>query len=188
MIFLLSYAKGDLLPILPIRYRSSLSVVLLLCIPLVTISTEVAGLLGFSYSKLSLTFAALNLTPLVETSSTDTPYRFQADFANDRARVIWSLLNSTALAVLAIYQASTFFLTGFRLARHFFMERDESLSRRPNKDAMTIKGTGWLAAGIKLGAIETLLAFIPNGWELVFARRLCRLLGRIFLLIGILKG
>ena len=68
------------------------------------------------------------------------------------------------------------------------MERDESLSRRPNKDAMTIKGTGWLAAGIKLGAIETLLAFIPNGWELVFARRLCRLLGRTFLFIGILKG
>jgi len=59
MIFLLSYAKGDLLPILPIRYRSGLSVLLLLCIPLVTISTEVAALLGFSYSKLSLTFAVL---------------------------------------------------------------------------------------------------------------------------------
>lgn len=55
MIFLLSYAKGDLLPILPIRYRSSLSAVLILCIPLVIISTEIAGLLGFSYSKLSLT-------------------------------------------------------------------------------------------------------------------------------------
>jgi hypothetical protein len=55
MIFLLSYAKGDLLPILPLRYRSSLAVMLLLCIPVVTISTEVAGLLGFSYSKLSLT-------------------------------------------------------------------------------------------------------------------------------------
>lgn len=68
------------------------------------------------------------------------------------------------------------------------MERDQSLSRRTNNDAMTIKGTGWLAAGVKLGTIEILLAFIPNGWELVFARRLCRLLGRIFLLVGLLKG
>jgi len=129
-----------------------------------------------------------NLTPLVETSTVDTPYRFQVDFTNDRARVIWSLLNSIALAVFIIYQASIFFLTGFRLARHFVMERDEALSRRPNKDAMTIRGTGWLAAGIKLAAVETLLAFIPNGWELVFARRLCRLLGRVFLLVGIMKG
>ena len=113
---------------------------------------------------------------------------FRSGLTSDRARVLWSLLNSIALAVFIIYQGTTFFLTLFRLSRHFFMERDESLSRRPNKDAMTIKGTGWLAAGIKLGAIETLLAFIPNGWELVFARRLCRLLGRIFLLIGVLKG
>ena len=60
MIFLLSYAKGDLLPILPMRYRGSLSVILVLCIPLVTISTEVAGLLGFSYSKLSLTLLVLH--------------------------------------------------------------------------------------------------------------------------------
>lgn len=59
MIFLLSYAKGDLLPILPIRYRSALSVALLLCIPIVAISTEVAALFGFSYSTLTLTFDAL---------------------------------------------------------------------------------------------------------------------------------
>ncbi len=59
MIFLFSYAKGDLLPILPMRYRSGLSVILLLCIPLVTISTEIAAFLGFSYSKLSLTFVVL---------------------------------------------------------------------------------------------------------------------------------
>jgi len=56
MIFLLSFAKGDLLPILPIRYRSTLALILSLCIPLVTISTEIAALLGFSYSKLSLAF------------------------------------------------------------------------------------------------------------------------------------
>jgi len=60
MIFLLSYAKGDLLPILPIRYRSSLAAVLLLCIPIVAISTEVAALLGFSYRKLSFTFVVLH--------------------------------------------------------------------------------------------------------------------------------
>lgn len=58
MIFLLSYAKGDLLPILPMRYRSSLALILLLCIPLVTISTDIAALLGFSYSKLSFSFVA----------------------------------------------------------------------------------------------------------------------------------
>lgn len=130
-----------------------------------------------------------DLTPLVEPSPTDTsPYSFQVEFTNRRTKVIWSLLNSIALAVFIIYQASTFFLTGFRLSRHFLLETDESLSRRPTKDTMTIKGTGWLAVGIKLGAIDTLLAFIPNGWELVFARRLCRLLGRIFLLVGIMKG
>jgi hypothetical protein len=129
-----------------------------------------------------------DLTLLVDVSSVGAPYRFLPDFENDQARVIWTLLNSVASAVFTVYQATTFFLTGFRLARHFVMERDESLSHRPNNGVMTIKGTGWLAAGIKMGAIETMLAFIPNGWELVFARRLCRLLGRIFLLVGILKG
>jgi ABC-type protease/lipase transport system fused ATPase/permease subunit len=54
MLFLLSYAKAELLPILPIRYRSTLALILLLCIPIVLITTELAALLGFSYSKLSL--------------------------------------------------------------------------------------------------------------------------------------
>jgi len=56
MIFILYYAKEDLLPILPIRYRGSLTLVLLLCIPLVTISTDIAALFGLSYSELTLPF------------------------------------------------------------------------------------------------------------------------------------
>ena len=128
------------------------------------------------------------LTLLVDMSSSDAAYPFQVDLTDDQARVIRTLFDSIALAVFIIYQASAFFLTGFRIARHFYMERDESFSRRPNKAMMTIKGTGWLAAGIKMGAIETLLAFISNGWELVLARRLCRLLGRILLVVGLMKG
>ena len=50
------------------------------------------------------------------------------------------------------------------------------------------KGTGWIVVGIKLGAIETVLAFIQPRFGIVLARRILRTLGRASLVIGLFKG
>jgi hypothetical protein len=49
-------------------------------------------------------------------------------------------------------------------------------------------GLGWLAAGIKLGAIEVLLGLIPYGSGMALPRRLLRLLGRVMLAWAVYKG
>lgn len=68
------------------------------------------------------------------------------------------------------------------------MEKDAAITARQDSEPFTIKGLGWLAAGIKLGAIEALLGFIPGSFELLLARRLVRLLSRVFLIVGVIKG
>lgn len=53
---------------------------------------------------------------------------------------------------------------------------------------MRMQGIGWIAAGIKLGAIEALLGFVPNGFGMALSRRLFRVAGRLMLAWGIYKG
>lgn len=51
------------------------------------------------------------------------------------------------------------------------------------------RGTGWIAVGVGLGGVETVLGFVGEGeFGLFFSRRLLRLLGRACLVIGVAKG
>lgn len=55
-------------------------------------------------------------------------------------------------------------------------------------EALLIKGTGWVTLGIKLGAVESAIGFVPPQFGVVLARRILRFLGRALLIIGLLKG
>ena len=54
--------------------------------------------------------------------------------------------------------------------------------------SVRLRGVGWIAAGIKLGAIEVLLGFVPNGFGMTLSRRLFRLVGRLMLAWGVYQG
>ena len=79
-----------------------------------------------------------------------------------------------------------FFLAFYQLLRVFIDQRRIETSQ--SDEAHLIRGIGWVAGGLKLGAIETLLGFAPVGFGGAFTRRLLRLLARACLVIGIVKG
>ncbi len=68
------------------------------------------------------------------------------------------------------------------------MLRQRSIETDSKDAAVLFKGIGWINAGIKLGAIETLIGFVFFGIPIAYARRVIRLLGRALLCIGVAKG
>jgi hypothetical protein len=61
----------------------------------------------------------------------------------------------------------------------------ESLSWDANH---LMRGTGWIAGGIKLGAIETVIGFAQGGFGGALTRRLLRLFSRLAIVIGLIRG
>lgn len=107
-------------------------------------------------------------------------------------KTIWTLLNSAGLALLVLYQFLAFVLSSFRIYRYWnrVAAFNDPIPRHDTPGQSTLGGIGWLAAGIKLGAIEVLLGlgFISGGVEMVLPRRLLRLLGRGMLAWAVYKG
>jgi hypothetical protein len=55
-------------------------------------------------------------------------------------------------------------------------------------EAHLLRGVGWVTAGLKLGAIESVIGFVSVGFGSILIRRILRLLGRACLVIGAVKG
>lgn len=54
--------------------------------------------------------------------------------------------------------------------------------------ALLIKGIRWISGSLMLGAIETGIGFAVGGFEVVLTRRILRLVARVSLCIGVVKG
>ena len=50
------------------------------------------------------------------------------------------------------------------------------------------RGIGWIATGLKLGAIESVAGFANAGFGGALTRKILRLVARAFLIIGVIKG
>lgn len=108
---------------------------------------------------------------------------------DDRAHFARTFINSTCLALLAIYQVATFFLILARLARALVGQRSLEVQGVSSSDRRHLfRGTGWMAVGVKLGVVETAVGFASGSFGLFFTRRLLRLLGRACLIIGTVRG
>ena len=74
----------------------------------------------------------------------------------------------------------------------FFRLTQAISSRRAERDhsakAQLIKGIGWISGSLMLGGIETVIGFVVGGFWLVLSRRILRLLTRVSLCIGVIKG
>jgi hypothetical protein len=107
-------------------------------------------------------------------------------FSRDSQVSTWAFFTSFTLALLMAYQAIVFCLTFYRLIRALINQRHiENTSR---DSSHLIRGTGWIAGGLKLGAIETLVGFVQIGFGITLTRRILRFLSRAFLIIGVIKG
>jgi hypothetical protein len=100
----------------------------------------------------------------------------------------WTFLNSWALALLTAYQATCFALTFYRLIKALVDQRRIEASGEKNDRAYLFNGLGWIAAGIKFGAIESVAGFAGGSFVATLFRRICRLLGRTCLVVGLAKG
>lgn len=112
-------------------------------------------------------------------------------FSPPHDQSIWLFFTSLTLALLAGFQALIFSLTFYKLVKALVDQRHIDTSGRQDSEAHLVKGTGWIAAGVKIGAIETIIGFAGpggDGFYAAFIRRLLRTVSRACVIIGVVKG
>lgn len=175
-IFLYVLARRFFIPVIPKRFHSGVKVLLLVLIPTILALIEFGSLIGITYT-------------VVEKPTRELAVRFESTLA----KTVWTLFGSAGLAIFILYQFITFLLASFRTFRHFIQNSSSTFAitrseREKVERGRSLRGLGWLLAGIKLGAIEVLIGYIPNGFEQSLSRRLLRLLARAMLAWGVYKG
>jgi len=195
-LFLYLFSRRHFISILPTRFQWSFKVLLTLLIPVILVLVELGSLLGFSYSKLlASTVGDWSLTAC-QVTLPGPPSELAVRYNTALSKTLWTLLNSAGLVLLALYQAICFCLAIFRVFRYFTHATSDSprilaadsKGSKWSRQNMRMRGVGWIAAGIKLGAIELLLGFVPNGFGMALSRRLFRVVGRMMLAWGVYQG
>ncbi|TFK52970.1 hypothetical protein OE88DRAFT_1656687 [Heliocybe sulcata] len=175
VLFLFFFLRRDFLPSLPRRFQRIAQFTLMLFIPSIIAADLVGSFIGISYTYLPNP-ANPNLRLLA------------IGFANDANQMLWTFFSSLALALLTAYQALNFCIVFYRLIKSFVDQRRIELSGDSDHSVVLFKGLGWLAIGLKLGAIETVVGFALDGFGGPITRRILRFLSRACLTIGVVKG
>jgi hypothetical protein len=101
----------------------------------------------------------------------------------------WTFLTSVTLALLTFYQVVVFAFTFYRLVEALVNNWRRIQTSTTDEGRLHLFGElGWTAAGIKLGAIETVLGFTDAGFGQDITRRVLRLLSRACLSVAVVKG
>ncbi|KAJ3505516.1 hypothetical protein NLJ89_g7374 [Agrocybe chaxingu] len=170
--FLFLFTSGELVESLPRRIRNVAKLALILFVPAIVIFNEVASFMGVSIRT-------------VQRPGLDDPV-VAIGFTSKQKETLWAFFTSTTLALLTAFQASVFCFAFFRLFQAITHQR--RIEAKDEDKAHLIKGIGWISAGAKLGALETVVGFAGGGFGVVMTRRLMRMLSRACLIIGIVKG
>ena len=84
-----------------------------------------------------------------------------------------------------VYQATRFCIAFL----HFFQRANRpdrsSVTSEPDPRLYSRRGTGWLAVGLKLGAIEAVVGFAGFAYAPSLTRRYLRTVGRTFMVAGV---
>ncbi|KAL1948544.1 hypothetical protein VTO73DRAFT_12619 [Trametes versicolor] len=168
----------ELVPSLPVRFQSIAKYVLLAFIPCILVLNEVGSFIGISYRSFG--------------GQGGAPVTLGVGFTNTTAQTI---LSSMTLVLLTAFQALNFCVAFFRLVKALSHQRtlDSTDKEKKELEAHLFRGLGWIVAGMKLGAIETVIGFANigganDGFGVAFTRRLLRFLAHACLVIGIVKG
>jgi len=108
-------------------------------------------------------------------------------FLNKHNEMIWTFFTSFTLALLTAFQVIIFCLVFLRLIQAILNQKRFESNEEEDK-AHLVRGTGWISAATKLGAVETMIGFAGGGFGVALTRRILRLLGRACLCIGTVKG
>ncbi|KAK0469632.1 uncharacterized protein EV420DRAFT_52782 [Desarmillaria tabescens] len=165
--FLFFFARAELLESLPSRFRKIAQPMLLFFVPVIITLNELASLFGITHRV------------------NDSGSIF-IGFKTDRDRDLWTFLTSMTLSLFTVYQLINFCLAFFRLVNALRQQRN--LETSSSDQAYLFRGIGWISAGLKLGAIETVVGFAHTTFSGALIRRILRLLARACLCIGIVKG
>ncbi|KAF7439878.1 hypothetical protein PC9H_000215 [Pleurotus ostreatus] len=205
--FLFLFARAELINTLPQRFQNVTKALLLIFIPGIIVTSELGSFLGIEYLRkepLRDDYQAAHLYT-VELSRDEV---LLVGFRTSSSETLWSFFTSISLALFTAYQAINFVLALYRLMRVVLstrkQEEEEGLNRfnsygvSPSKESMTtrssdkitlFKGTAWILAGVKLGAVETVVGFVTSGgFGVSLTRRVLRMLSRAFIIIGLAKG
>jgi hypothetical protein len=187
-LFLYLFTSGKLIQSLPQRYRRITKYLIIIFIPAIVTLNEIGSFVGISHRKCSPSQLFPNNSPTVFFSypGVISGSILIIGFRSQGAQVLWTFFSSLTIALLTIYQAINFVLTFYQLIRVFV---DQSrIEASQSDEAHLFQGIGWIAVGIKLGAIESVIAFAPSGFGGALTRRALRFLGRACLTIGVVKG
>ena len=110
-------------------------------------------------------------------------------FRGSGEQAVWQFFNSVTLAMLLTFQAVVFFLSFYHFIKPFVSRNSAKDTEGDLKPKPYLhKGIGWIALGVKLGAIETLLGFVDGHYNIIIARRVLRLVSRACMIIAVLTG
>lgn len=102
---------------------------------------------------------------------------------------IQMFFNTFTLVLFMSYQALCFCMCFYRLVHAMVDQRRIDVTAQGNDNERHLfHGTAWLALGIKLGAVETVVGFATGDFGLSLTRRILRFVGRACLIIGVIKG
>ncbi|KAL0946281.1 hypothetical protein HGRIS_012532 [Hohenbuehelia grisea] len=171
-LFIFLFTRAELLNTLPKRFQRVSKVALMLFIPTIIASNELASFLGISFQ-------------LIEGPTRNI---IAAGFNDPKDETVWTFFTGLTLALLTAYQAINFCFAFYRLIKAFVSQRQ--IEDGDVRDRNTLfRGIGWITGGLKLGAIETIIGFAQDaGFGAALTRRILRLLSRAFFIIGVAKG
>lgn len=102
-------------------------------------------------------------------------------FSTERDESFWLVFTSLTLGILTAFQATIFCFIVYRLV--FILARRNS--EQYDAASHEVRGIVWVSAGVKIGALESLLGFAGGSFGIALARRIMRFSSRVCLCIGL---
>lgn len=192
-LFLVLYARAHLVPaVLPPRLARVATPSLIAAVPPTVAFSALGALLGLTHKTIGVPAGPDGMTRVMPTIG----------FSSLIMQRLALFFGAAALALLALLQVLLFFLSFLRIARGLHDERrivararkvsaadDASfMSDRSRERVHRFKGLPYVALGLKLGAIESLVGLFAAGFAGAVSRRVIRLFSRGFLVVGVIKG
>lgn len=188
MSFLFLLTRADLLPLVrPASLRTIFQFAIFSFIPPVVMTNELGSLLGISYRV-----RPTDLGPVAEIG-----------FLSATSKALSTAFTDATVVVLAVFQLLIFLLCTWHISRAWASNGDSAVVFQPAPpqrqrsnshsssylgDEQGVRGLSWLALALALGVAETFIAFAPQGFSVVLARRILRVLARGFLLYALVRG
>lgn len=165
--YLVWLSRREFIPYLPRRFQPGAKYLFTGLIPVVAVSTFAASL-GMSIQNLSFPQVPLTI-----------------DFTN-KSELLWLDLGQLSLALYTNYQCLAAFLALYRLFTALLDQ--QRIDNNHTDEHHFFNGTGWITFGIKLGAVEGIVGFVAGGFAVPLSRRILRLIARVCIIVGSLKG